>query len=69
VEQAVTDAAKQKGKDAIQQAVKGTAAQDVVNNLLGTKKDTANTKSDSSKNKVQDVLQNKLQNLLKRKKN
>ena len=70
VEQAVTNAAKEKGKDALQQAVKGTQAQDLVNNILGTKKDTTKTKTDSAKtNPVQNVLQNKLQNLLKKKKN
>lgn len=67
---AVKDAAKEKAKDAAQQLVQGTAAKDLVNGLLGGKKDTAKTKTDSTKaNPVQDVLQNKLQNLLKRKKN
>ena len=69
VEQAVTNAAKEKGKEALQQAVKGTAAQDLVNNVLGTKQDTTKTKKDSTKTNVQNVLQNKLQNLLKKKKN
>lgn len=70
VQQAVTEAAKQKGKEAIQQVVEGTQVQDVVNNLLGTKKDTTKTKKDSTATQpVQNLLQNKLQNLLKRKKN
>ncbi|MBI1768693.1 MAG: hypothetical protein HYR67_09995 [Bacteroidetes bacterium] len=70
VKEAVTTVAKDKAKDAVQEAVKGTQAQDVVNNLLGGKKDSTKTKTDSTKaNPVQDVLQNKLQNLLKRKKN
>lgn len=71
VKEAVTNVAKDQAKDVIQQAVKGTQAQDVVNNLLGGKKDSTKTKTDSTKaaNPVQDVLQNKLQNLLKRKKN
>lgn len=70
VKEAVTTAAKEKAKDAAQQLVQGTQAKDLVNNLLGGKKDTAKTKTDSAKaNPVQDVLQNKLQNLLKRKKN
>ncbi|GHM99946.1 hypothetical protein WSM22_14360 [Cytophagales bacterium WSM2-2] len=71
VKEAVTNVAKDQAKDAVQQAVKGTPAQDVVNNLLGGKKDSTKTKTDSAKaaNPVQEVLQNKLQNLLKRKKN
>jgi hypothetical protein len=70
VQQAVTEAVKQKGKEAVQQVVEGTKVQDVVNNLLGTKKDSTKTKTDStSKQPVQNLLQNKLQNLLKKKKN
>lgn len=70
VTQAVTNVAQEKGKQALQQAVQGTQAQDIVNSVLGTKKDTAKTKADSAKvNPVQDVLQNKLKGLLKRKKN
>lgn len=70
VQQAVTEAVKQKGKEAVQQVVEGTQVQDVVNNLLGTKKDTTKTKKDSTAAQpVQNLLQNKLQNLLKRKKN
>lgn len=70
VKEAVTNVAKEKAQDALQQAVKGTQAQDVVNNILGAKKDTTKAKKDSTKaNPLQDALQNKLQNLLKRKKN
>ena len=70
VQQAVTEAAKQKGKEAVQQIVQGTKAQDVVNNILGTKKDTTKSKTDTTKaSPVQNLLQNKLQNLLKKKKN
>src|SRR5882672_3630250 len=38
VTQAVTTAAEEKGKQALQQAVEGTKAQDLVNSVLGTKK-------------------------------
>ncbi|MBS1682380.1 MAG: hypothetical protein JST48_11760 [Bacteroidetes bacterium] len=70
VKEAVTNVAKEKGKEALKQAVESTPAKDIVNNILGGKKDTAKAKTDTSKTKVvQDVLQNKLQNLLKRKKN
>ena len=69
VEKAVTEAAKQKATETVQQAVKGTEAQDLVNNILGTKKDTTKTKTDSTKTNPTQQLQNKLQNLLKRKKN
>jgi len=69
VTQAVTKAAETKGKEALQEAVKGTDAQDVVNNLLGIKPDTtkAKTKTDSAK-ATQDLLQDKLQGLFKKKK-
>ncbi len=69
VTQAVTKAAEAKGKDALQQAVQGTSAQDVVNNVLGTKKDTTNSKSKTDSTKAaQDLLQDKLQGLFKKKK-
>ncbi|MGC4023261.1 MAG: AsmA-like C-terminal region-containing protein [Cyclobacteriaceae bacterium] len=68
VKEAVTNVAKEKGKEALKQAVENTPAKDLVNNLLG-KKDTTKVKKDSTKTGVQDVLQNKLQNLLKKKKN
>jgi hypothetical protein len=68
VKEAVTNVAKEKGKEALQQAVQNTPAKDLVNGLLGAKKDT--TKTDSTKTApVQNLLQNKLQNLLKKKKN
>jgi len=70
VKEAVTNVAKEKGKEALKQAVENTPAKDLVNNLLAKKKDTTKTKKDSTKSTgVQDVLQNKLQNLLKKKKN
>lgn len=56
VTQAVTNVAEEKGKEALQQAVKGTSAQEVVNNVLGTKQDTTKSKTDSTK-AVQDLLQ------------
>jgi len=69
VTQAVTNAAETKGKEAVQEAVKGTDAQNVVNNLLGTKQDTtkAKAKTDSAK-ATQELLQDKLQGLFKKKK-
>jgi hypothetical protein len=73
VTQAATKAAEEKGKEVVTEAVKGTAAQDVVNNILGTKsqpKDTtaaSKAKSDSAK-ASQDYLQDKLQGLFKKKK-
>jgi len=70
VKEAVTNVVKEKTKETLQEAVKGTQAQEVVNNLLGGKKDTAKTKTDTAKtNPMQNLLQNKLQNLLKKKKN
>jgi hypothetical protein len=70
VKDAVTAVATDKAKEAAQQLVQSTPAKDLVNNLLGGKKDSTKTKSDSTKaTPVQDALQNKLQNLLKRKKN
>lgn len=69
VKEAVTNAAKEKGKELLQDAAQNTPVKDVVNNLLGVKKDTAKTKTDSTKASPADLLQNKLQNLLKKKKN
>ncbi|MGC4021362.1 MAG: AsmA-like C-terminal region-containing protein [Cyclobacteriaceae bacterium] len=70
IKETVTKAVEEKGKEAIVSAVQGTEAKDLVNKLIGNKKDTTRVKSDSTKsNPVQDALQNKLQNLLKRKKN
>jgi hypothetical protein len=69
VTQAVTKAAETKGKEAVQEAVKGTNAQDVVNNLLGTKQDTTKTKAKTDSTKAtQELLQDKLQGLFKKKK-
>jgi len=69
VTQAATKAAETKGKEAIQEAVKGTDAQDVVNNILGTKQDTTKTKAKTDSTKAtQELLQDKLQGLFKKKK-
>jgi len=70
VKEAVKNVATEKGKEVLQNAVKGTAAQSVVSNLLGTKKDSTSTptKADSTKAKVEDALKNKLNGLLKKKK-
>ena len=68
VTEAVTSTAKEKGKELVTEAVKGTDAQNIVNNLL--KPDSA--KKDSTKatstTPVQDALKSKMQNLLKKKK-
>ncbi len=73
VKDAVTKAAEQKGKEAVQQAVKGTQAEEVVKNLLGAPKTDTTKVKDGTQSKpadpVNQLLQNKLQNLLKKKKN
>jgi hypothetical protein len=71
VKEALTNTAKEKGKELLQDAVKGTEGKKLVDNLLG-KKDSTATKKDSTKTTtpaVQDLLKNKMQNLLKKKKN
>ncbi len=55
VQQAVTEAVKQKGKDALQQAVQGAKPQDIVNNILSGKKDTTKQKAGQS-TPVQNVV-------------
>jgi uncharacterized protein involved in outer membrane biogenesis len=71
VKEAVTNVAKEKGKEALQDVLKDTPAKDLVNNILGggAKKDSTSTKDSTKVEPVKDLLQNKLQNLLKRKKN
>ncbi|MBL7873036.1 MAG: hypothetical protein JNM78_15575 [Cyclobacteriaceae bacterium] len=77
VTQAVTAAAEEKGKQAIQGVLEGGKPKDVLSNILSSKKDTtkvvAGAPADSTKTDVkqeaQKVLENKLQNLLKKKKN
>jgi uncharacterized protein involved in outer membrane biogenesis len=67
VKEAITNTAEEKGKELIQDAVKGTDASSIVNNILG-KKDTTKTDSTKTTAPVQDVLKNKMQNILKKKK-
>ena len=79
VKEAVKDAAKEEGTKAIEKAVKGTEAEQIVKDILGTKKDTASSADTSStkpvttqeavKQKVEEEAKQKIQNLLKRKKN
>jgi len=80
VKEAITNVAEEKGKEAIEGALKGGSAKDIVGGLLGTKKDTSKVKADSTlikkdttktdlKQETQKLLQNKVQNLLKKKKN
>jgi len=74
VKEAVTTAAQEKGKQAVQDLLAGEKPKDALNSLLNPKKDTT-TKSttDSTKTDLkqdaQKALENKLQNLLKKKKN
>jgi len=79
VKQAITNAAEEKGQQAIQGALKGDKPEDIIGNILGTKKDTSKVKKDTTqikkdstktdlKQETEKVLQDKLQNLLKKKK-
>jgi len=72
---AITNAAKEEGTKALEKAVKGTDAENVVNSILGkkTKKDstaadtTKNTNAvDDTKKKLEDDAKKKIQNLLRR---
>ncbi|NOS91306.1 MAG: hypothetical protein HOP30_05255 [Cyclobacteriaceae bacterium] len=67
--EAVTNVAKEKGKEALQDLTKNTPAKDIVNNILGgkSKSDTTKGKDTTKADAVKDVL-NKLQ-LFKKKKN
>jgi len=81
VKEAVKEAAKEEGTKAIEKAVKGTEAEKIVKDILGTnKEDTAAGKTDAAKSqpanteeaikqKVEEEAKQKIQNLLKRKKN
>ncbi|HET7179103.1 MAG TPA: AsmA-like C-terminal region-containing protein [Chryseosolibacter sp.] len=81
VKEAVKEAAKQEGTKAIEKAVKGTEAEKIVKDILGTSKtdttkksqDTATAKpattQEAVKQKVEEEAKQKIQNLLKRKKN
>jgi len=77
--EAVKKAAQEEGTKAIEKAVKGTEAENIVKDILGTKKDTAKTTTDTAtakpvtteevvKEKVEEEAKKKIQNLLKRKK-
>jgi hypothetical protein len=80
--EAVTNAAKEEGTKAIQKAVKGTEAEKIIGNILGTKKDstattapadttkaTTATSAEDLKKQAEEEAKKKIQNLLKRKKN
>jgi len=75
VKEAITTAAQEKGKQAVQDLLAGEKPKDALNNLLNPKKDSTakpasadSTKTDV-KQEAQKALENKLQNLLKKKKN
>lgn len=79
VKEAITNAAEEKGQQAIEGALKGDKPEDIIGNILGTKKDTSKLKKDTTqikkdstktdlKQETQKVLEDKLQNLLKKKK-
>lgn len=78
--EAVKEAAREEGTKAIEKAVKGTEAEKIVKDILGTNKedtaasaDTAKTQpattEEAIKEKVEEEAKQKIQNLLKRKKN
>lgn len=78
VREAVKEAAKEEGTRAIEEAVKGTEAEKIVKDILGTRKDTTKvgdttaaqpvTTEEAVKEKVEEEAKKKIQNLLKRKK-
>lgn len=72
---AITNAAKEEGAKALEKAVKGTEAENVVNSILGKKTKKDSTASDTTKNataidetkkKLEDDAKKKIQNLLRR---
>lgn len=78
--EAVKEAAREEGTKAIEKAVKGTEAEKIVKDILGTNKedttaqaDTAKTRpattEEAVKEKVEEEAKQKIQNLLKRRKN
>ena len=79
VKEAVKEAAKEEGTKAIEKAVEGTKAEEIVKDILGTKKDTTAstdttkaqpaTTEEAVRQKVEEEAKEKIQNLLKRKKN
>jgi uncharacterized protein involved in outer membrane biogenesis len=72
LKEAAKVAAKEEGAKALEKAVKGTAAEDIVGGLLG-KKDTASTRTDSTKATTQqkqvEEAKDLIKGLLKKKKN
>jgi len=73
VQEAVTAAAEEKGKQAIDDVLAGKKPEDAIKDIFNPKKDTAKTAvKDTTKTSVQQetqkVLEDKLQNLLKKKK-
>jgi hypothetical protein len=74
--EAATAAAKEEGTKAIEKAVKGTEAEQVVKDILGTSKPDSTKAADTTKTtteeavqkKVEDEAKKKIQNLLKKKK-
>jgi hypothetical protein len=76
VKEAVTATVQEKGKEAIEKAVKGTEAEKVVKDILGGKTQdstkvadtTKTTVSEDAQKKVEDEAKKKIQNLLKKKK-
>ena len=77
VKEAVTATVQEKGKEAIEKAVKGTEAEKVVKDILGGGKTQDSTKvadttkttaSEDAQKKVEDDAKKKIQNLLKKKK-
>jgi uncharacterized protein involved in outer membrane biogenesis len=78
VKDAAKEIAKEQGTKAIEKAVKGTEAEKVLKDILGSKKDTTKNADTSAapvkteeavKQQVEDEAKKKIQNLLKRKKN
>lgn len=69
--EAVTNVAKEKGKEALQDLAKNTPAKDIVNNILGggSKSDTTKVKDSTKTDPLKDALQNKLNSFFKKKKN
>lgn len=78
VKEAVKETVKEEGTKAIEKAIKGTEAEKVLKDILGSKKDTTKnadttatpaTTQEAVKQKVEEEAKQKIQNLLKRKKN
>lgn len=80
VKEAITNAAKEEGQKAIEKAVKGTEAEKIVKDILGTSKKDSTIQGDTAKTavpanaeelqkKVEDEAKKKIQNFLKKKSN